>query len=157
MVHCKFYFDVWRWTGRWQKSNGCENRPTPGMLFCQIPGVPFCLHVPFCPTCYIFKKCRKWQECRKWCPLIIQKLFIWIIRFCLINLQHQWTLLVCKLYTLIAKMFWGRKHLNQIWTQNYKKNSSPHNRIMTIRAKMQLRGRNSNIKWGREFWLNETF
>ena len=33
MVYCKFDFPAWRWTGRWQKSSGLENRPTPGMVF----------------------------------------------------------------------------------------------------------------------------
>ena len=49
VVYCKFAFDVWRWTGRRQKSNGHENRPTAGRLFFKTPGVPFCPHVPFCP------------------------------------------------------------------------------------------------------------
>ena len=40
---------AWRWTGRWQKSSGLENRSTPGMFFSKTPGVPFCPHVPFCP------------------------------------------------------------------------------------------------------------
>ena len=31
--YCKFDFDVRRWTGRWQKSSGRENRPTLGMFF----------------------------------------------------------------------------------------------------------------------------
>ena len=48
-VYCKFGFDVSRWTGRRQKSNGHENRPTQGWLFFfKTPGVPFCPHVPFC-------------------------------------------------------------------------------------------------------------
>ena len=33
VVYCKFDFDEWRWTGRWQNLNGRENRPTPDMLF----------------------------------------------------------------------------------------------------------------------------
>ena len=33
VVYCKFDFLAWRWTGRWQKSSGLENRPTPGMVF----------------------------------------------------------------------------------------------------------------------------
>ena len=49
VVYCKFDFHAWRWTGRWQKSSGLENRPTPGMFFSKTPGVPFCPHVPFCP------------------------------------------------------------------------------------------------------------
>ena len=33
VVYSKLYFDVWRWTGRWQKSSRRENKPAPGMLF----------------------------------------------------------------------------------------------------------------------------
>ena len=45
VVYCKFDFDVWRWTGRRQKSSGRENRHA----FFKTPGVPFCPRVPFCP------------------------------------------------------------------------------------------------------------
>ena len=37
VVYYKFDFDVWRWTGRWQKSSGRENRPTPSRLFSEHP------------------------------------------------------------------------------------------------------------------------
>ena len=33
VVYCKFDFHAWRWTGRWQKSSGLENRPMSGMVF----------------------------------------------------------------------------------------------------------------------------
>ena len=37
VVYCKFDFHAWRWIGRWQKSSGLENRPTPGMVFPKHP------------------------------------------------------------------------------------------------------------------------
>ena len=49
VIYCKFNFHAWRWTGRWQKSSGLENRPTPGMAFPKHPGFHFAPHVPFCP------------------------------------------------------------------------------------------------------------
>ena len=33
VVYCKFDFHACRWTGRWQKSSGLENRPTLGWFF----------------------------------------------------------------------------------------------------------------------------
>ena len=53
VVYCKFDFDVWRWTGRRQKSNGRENRPTPCWLFSKHPVFHFCTMFHFAPTYYI--------------------------------------------------------------------------------------------------------
>ena len=60
MVYCKFDFQAWRWTGRWQKSSGLENRPTPGMVFPKHPAFHFA------PTYYIIE--RTWIV--KWCMKI---------------------------------------------------------------------------------------
>ena len=54
VVYCKFNFHAWRCTGRWQKSSGLENRPTPGMVFPKHP----VFHFPLCsillwPTIYL--------------------------------------------------------------------------------------------------------
>ena len=54
VVYCKFDFDVWRWTGRWQKSNGRENIPTPSRLFSEHPVFHFALMFHFAPTYYIY-------------------------------------------------------------------------------------------------------
>ena len=53
VFYCKFDFDVWRWTGRWQKSSRRENRPTPGRLFTKHPMVHFATMFHFAPTYYI--------------------------------------------------------------------------------------------------------
>ena len=52
VVYCKFGFDVWRWTGRRLKSNGGENRPTPGRLFSKHPVFHFAPMFHFAPTYY---------------------------------------------------------------------------------------------------------
>ena len=54
VVCCKFEFDASRWTGRWQKSSGRENRPTRGMLFSKHPVFHFAPMFPFCPTYFIY-------------------------------------------------------------------------------------------------------
>ena len=54
VVYCKFDFHAWRWTGRWQKSTGLENRPTPGMVFPKHPVFHFAPMFRFAPTCYIY-------------------------------------------------------------------------------------------------------
>ena len=71
MVYYKFDFDVWRWTGRWQKSSGRENRPTPGMSFFSKLSV---FH--FAPTYYTTKKIKKVVERIKILELYIHT-FIW--------------------------------------------------------------------------------
>ena len=53
MVYCKFDFHAWRWTGRWQKSSGLENRPTSGMVFPKHPVFHFAPMFHFAPTYYI--------------------------------------------------------------------------------------------------------
>ena len=53
VVYCKFDFHAWRWTGRWQKSSGLENRPTPGMFFPKHQVFHFAPMFHFAPTCYI--------------------------------------------------------------------------------------------------------
>ena len=53
VVYCKFDFDVWRWTGRWQKSSGLKVRPTPAMLFSKHPVFHFALMFHVVPTFYI--------------------------------------------------------------------------------------------------------
>ena len=59
VVYCKFDFDVWRWTGRRQKSNGHENRPTAGRLFSKHPVFHFAPMFHFAPTYYTYLKKRK--------------------------------------------------------------------------------------------------
>ena len=54
LVCCKFDFHAWRWTGRWQKSSGLENRPTPGMVFQKHPVFHFAPMFHFAPTYYIW-------------------------------------------------------------------------------------------------------
>ena len=50
-IYCEFDFDVWRWTGRRQKSNGRENRPAPGRLFfSKHPVFHFAPMFHFAPT-----------------------------------------------------------------------------------------------------------
>ena len=51
-AYCKFDFHAWRWTGRWQKSSGLENRPTPGMFFPKHPVFHFAPMFHFAPTYY---------------------------------------------------------------------------------------------------------
>ena len=51
-AYCKFDFHAWRWTGRWQKSSGLENRPTPGMVFPKHPVFHFAPMFHFAPTYY---------------------------------------------------------------------------------------------------------
>ena len=53
VVYCKFDFHAWRWTGRWQKSSGLENRPTAGMVFPKHPVFHFAPMFHFAPTYYI--------------------------------------------------------------------------------------------------------
>ena len=53
VVYCKFDFHAWRWIGRWQKSSGLENRPTPGMFFPKHPVFHFAPMFHFAPTYYI--------------------------------------------------------------------------------------------------------
>ena len=53
VVYCKFDFHAWRWTGRWQKSSGLENIPTPGMVFPKHPVFHFAPMFQFAPTYYI--------------------------------------------------------------------------------------------------------
>ena len=53
VVDCKFDLDVWRWTGRWQKSGGRENRPTPDMLFSKHSVFHVVPMFHFVPTYYI--------------------------------------------------------------------------------------------------------
>ena len=52
VVYCKFDFDMWRCTGRRQKSNGRENIPTPGRLFSKHPVFHFAPMFHFAPTYY---------------------------------------------------------------------------------------------------------
>ena len=52
VVYCKFDFGVWRWTRRWQKSNGRENRPTPDMHFSKHSVFHFAPMFLFAPTYY---------------------------------------------------------------------------------------------------------
>ena len=52
VVDCKLDFDVWLWTGRWQKSNGRENRPTPTILFSKHPVFHFTRMFHFAPIYY---------------------------------------------------------------------------------------------------------
>ena len=52
VVYFKFDFDVWRWIGRLQKSNGRENRPTAGILFSKHPVFHFAPMFHFAPTYY---------------------------------------------------------------------------------------------------------
>ena len=52
VVYCKFDFHAWRWTGRWQKSSGLENRPTPGLVFPKHPVFHFAPMFHFAPTYY---------------------------------------------------------------------------------------------------------
>ena len=69
--YCKFDFDTWRWTGRRQKWNGRENRPTPGRLFFQNTR---CSILPPCsilPRLTILGVCRPSQ---KNVPIRISKL-----------------------------------------------------------------------------------
>ena len=53
VVYCNVDFHAWRRTGRWQKSNGLENRPTPGMVFLKHPVFHFAPMFHFAPTYYI--------------------------------------------------------------------------------------------------------
>ena len=53
VVYFKLNFHAWRWTGRWQKSSGLENRPTPGMFFPKHPVFHFAPMFHFAPTYYI--------------------------------------------------------------------------------------------------------
>ena len=53
-VYCKFDFDVWRWSGRRQKSSGRENRPTRVILFSKHPVFHFAPMFHFAPTYYIY-------------------------------------------------------------------------------------------------------
>ena len=52
VIYCKFDFDVWRWTGRRQKWNGRQNRPTPCRLFSKHPVFHFAPMFHFAPTYY---------------------------------------------------------------------------------------------------------
>ena len=52
VVYRKFDFHAWRWTGRWQKSSGLENRPTPGMVFPKQPVFHFAPVFHLAPTYY---------------------------------------------------------------------------------------------------------
>ena len=52
VVYCKFDVHAWRWTGRWQKSSGLENRPTPGTVVPKHPVFPFAPMFHFAPTYY---------------------------------------------------------------------------------------------------------
>ena len=54
LAYCKFDFDMWRWTGRRQKSNGPEIRPTPCRLFSEHPVFHFAPMFHFAPTYYIY-------------------------------------------------------------------------------------------------------
>ena len=54
VVYCKFDIDVWRWTGRLQKSSGCEIRLTPGMLSSKHPVFHFATNIHFAPTYYTY-------------------------------------------------------------------------------------------------------
>ena len=58
VVYCKFDFDMWRWTGQRQKSNGRENRPTPGRLFSKHPVFHFAPMFHFAPTYYTINSFR---------------------------------------------------------------------------------------------------
>ena len=51
--YCKFDFHACRWTGRWQKSSGLQNRPTPCMFFSKHPVFHFAPMFHFAPT-YIY-------------------------------------------------------------------------------------------------------
>ena len=53
VVYSKFDFDVRRWTGRRQKSNGHENRPTASRHFSKHPVFHFAPMFHFAPTYYI--------------------------------------------------------------------------------------------------------
>ena len=53
VVYSKFDFQAWRWTGRWQKSSGLENRPISGMVFPKHPVFHFAPMFHFAPTYYI--------------------------------------------------------------------------------------------------------
>ena len=52
VVYYKFGLDVWRWSGRRQKSNGRENRPKPGRLFSKHPVFHFAFMFHFAPNYY---------------------------------------------------------------------------------------------------------
>ena len=95
--YCKFDFDVWRRTGRRQKSNGRKNRPTPGILFSKHPVFHFAPMFRFAPTYYIYNSIRYWVS---WLPCMYSpKLYHWLTArpgaFCIIRLptlKSQWTL-----------------------------------------------------------------
>ena len=89
VVYCKFDFHAWRWTGRWQKSSGLENRPTPGMVFPKHPVFHFAPMFHFALTYYTHSLwdvaqvlnivCERWYL---WLPLYIFS--IPIHHFCLL-------------------------------------------------------------------------
>ena len=54
VVDCKLDFDVWRWTVRWQKSNGRENRPTSNRIFSKHLVFHFAPMFHFAPTYYTY-------------------------------------------------------------------------------------------------------
>ena len=60
VVYCKFDFDIWRLTGRRQKLNGRENRPTPGRLFSNHPVFHFAPMFHFAPTYFMSNI---WPQC----------------------------------------------------------------------------------------------
>ena len=76
VVYCKFDFHAWRWIGRWQKSSGLENRPTPGMFFPKHPVFHFAPMFHFAPTYYI--ACILWgvDACVFFIDLCLSALFI---------------------------------------------------------------------------------
>ena len=62
---------MWRWTGRRQKSNGRENRPTPGRLFSKHPVFHFAPMFHFAPTYYTrLKICPCLHHCG-WTPFYL--------------------------------------------------------------------------------------
>ena len=69
VVYCKFDFDVWRWTGRRQKSNGRENRPTPGRLFSKHPVFHFAPMFHFAPPYYIWYHSNTYAVSSNWSRL----------------------------------------------------------------------------------------
>ena len=80
VVYCKFDFHAWRWTGRWQKSNGLENRLTPGMVFPKHPVFHFAPMFHFAPTYYMC------------ISSFVERLYTWSVRsLCRVGLSSHFS------------------------------------------------------------------
>ena len=137
VVYCKFDFDAWSRTGRWQKSSGRDNRPTRDMLFLKHPVFHFAPMFHFDPGVGVgggWELYHMWHEK----AFFISLPFVREIHRSSLDSRHKWPV-VCNVSLLTA---WTNSRTN-IWVADDLRHRDAH--AMSLLYKAASRVMSSSI------------